>query len=126
MSEACRRTLRVAVLVCFTIPPRISAARGQFDKLFDTWLQHALHFWNEKRPLGERWDIDIAGYDVVDDQQYPDISSIDALIVTGSTASAYDKDPWIRRLEIFLQGESSRRKRGRMKRFAIRPLKLWY
>lgn len=110
-----KRTLRVAVLVCFTIPPRISAARGPFDTLFETWLQNALRFRNEKRPSSELWDIDIAGYDVVDDQQYPDISSIDALIVTGSTASAYDKDPWIRRLEIFLQGKSSQRKKGRMK-----------
>ncbi|KAH6962156.1 class I glutamine amidotransferase-like protein [Ilyonectria sp. MPI-CAGE-AT-0026] len=95
--------LRVAVLRCFAIPDQIAQERGQFDAIFATWIQAAVKTRNNKRPASDQVVAEVKGWDVVGKRQYPDLTEVDVLIVTGSTASAYDDEPWIHQLSDFLR-----------------------
>lgn len=105
MTIFARRTIHVAVLVAFNIPSEISKSRGTFDVVFNDWLQACLQVYNSERPDSEQYSIETTAWDIVHEGNYPDVSKIDALIVTGSTASAYDNEPWISKLENYLRGE---------------------
>ncbi|KAF9873748.1 gmp synthase [Colletotrichum karsti] len=97
------RRLRIAILCCFTFPERITKERGGFDDIFAAWIFAAVDAYNGKRPK-DQVAVDFTGFDVFGKDQYPtSLDDIDALIVTGSAASAYDNEPWIHRLAAFLQ-----------------------
>lgn len=105
VSRASRR-LRIAVLVCHTISEPVAGDRGQFDKVFASWLEAAVAQWSAKHPTEDPVNLEFTGWDVVGKEQYPSsLNEIDAIIVTGSTASAYDEEPWVRKLETFIQGQ---------------------
>jgi GMP synthase-like glutamine amidotransferase len=99
------RLVRVAVFECLELAANIAQTRGQFNDVFAAWLQRAALSYNHHRPLAEQVRIETTGYDVVQGQFPPTLDEVDAIVVSGSTASAYDQDPWIIRLAEYLKGK---------------------
>ncbi|KAI0167384.1 class I glutamine amidotransferase-like protein [Pestalotiopsis sp. NC0098] len=97
------RLVRVAVFECLELADNIAQARGQFNDVFAAWLHRASLSYNEQRPLSEQVQIESTAYRVIEGQYPPSLDGIDAIIVSGSTASAYDQDPWIVRLAEYLR-----------------------
>ncbi|KAI0473450.1 class I glutamine amidotransferase-like protein [Xylariaceae sp. FL0804] len=93
---------RVAVFECLTLADNISQVRGQFGDVFAAWLNRSAAAYNETRPRADRIEIETTSWNVVEGRYPPALSEIDAIIVTGSTASAYDHDDWIRDLSTYL------------------------
>ncbi len=56
----------------------------------------------QSRP--ERAKIEIDVFDVMKENYPSDYSKIDAVIISGSTSSAYDADAWIQRLQVHIGG----------------------
>ncbi|CAH0056948.1 unnamed protein product [Clonostachys solani] len=99
------RKLRLVTLRCFTIPDVIAQERGQFDRIFADWIDLAAEERNNKHGPSEQIAVEHQGYDVVDKDEYPQhLDKIDGLIITGSTASAYDDEPWVHKLSTFIKG----------------------
>ncbi|KAF9871274.1 gmp synthase [Colletotrichum karsti] len=100
-----RRRLRIAVLCCFPIPENIAKERGQFDDIFASWILASVNAHNAKKPnRNDQVVAEVTGFDVIHKDQYPtQVNDFDALIVTGSVASAYDDEPWIHKLAAFLR-----------------------
>lgn len=98
------RLIRIAVFECLELADNIAQARGQFNDVFATWLHRTSLSYNEQRPLSEQVQIETTAYRVIEGQYPPSLDGIDAIIVSGSTASAYDQDPWIVRLAEYLRG----------------------
>ncbi|KAI1764398.1 class I glutamine amidotransferase-like protein [Hypoxylon sp. FL1150] len=97
------RVVHVAILECFTMPHQIAATRGQFGDVFRSWLCTSAKALNAGRSLGDQVEIQTSVFDVQHGQYPQSLDNVDAIIVTGSTSSAYDNDPWIITLERFLQ-----------------------
>lgn len=74
--------LRIAILECDTPPDDIVARFGRYGKIFRTLLETAAD------GLGSGFsknDLDLSAYDVVTEQKYPDLESIDAVLISGSS-----------------------------------------
>jgi hypothetical protein len=78
--------LRIAILECDTPLPDIVARYGRYDRIFSTLLEAAA----EASGLSPKKDLELSGFDVVDKQEYPDIEHIDAVLISGSSASCSD------------------------------------
>ncbi|KAH8895256.1 class I glutamine amidotransferase-like protein, partial [Thozetella sp. PMI_491] len=97
------RVIRAAVFECFRFGSNISQTRGQFGDVFRAWLLASAESYNANRRPEEQVRIETSSWDV-EHGMYPDnLENTDAIIVTGSTASAYDQEPWIIALEKYLQ-----------------------
>lgn len=99
------RLIRVAIFECLELADNIAQVRGQFGDVFAAWLHKAALSYNDRRPPKQHVRIKTTAYDVVKDHYPSSLDEIDAIIVSGSTASAYDQDPWVLRLAEYLKGK---------------------
>ncbi|KZS91536.1 glutamine amidotransferase class-I, partial [Sistotremastrum niveocremeum HHB9708] len=92
--------VRIAVLTCDLPIPAVIREFGDYLEIYTIWLRNSL-----KAGLGDTVDPDsnfiVHGYDVRA-MQYPDLNEYDGVIITGSSASAYDPLPWISKLVAFM------------------------
>ena len=118
--------IHVAVLDTDAPMPSVYAARGLYSSQFRTLLQAAAARVNDKRLLtsiSEQVAVHTTAYDAVghalppleclrthprstaDDAPYGPLGPVDAILITGSAASAYDrhKHTWIPELQSFIQ-----------------------
>ncbi|KAL6241451.1 hypothetical protein RBB50_011715 [Rhinocladiella similis] len=92
-----RRVRRIAILDCERNVPIIANTYGPyFSGIFTSVLADAAKRLELSCPL------DLCGFDVTRGQ-FPDPSMIDAILVTGSMAGAYDPYPWIKPLADFIK-----------------------
>jgi hypothetical protein len=104
-------TLHFAILICEVLPPPIAALRGPFDQIFQTFFDRgAKRFWEnhaEQYPGQEKIQVKTTPYNVTEGQlpDARDLEGIDAVVVTGSTAGAYEDIKWVKKLGAFLQSE---------------------
>ncbi|PCH38959.1 class I glutamine amidotransferase-like protein [Wolfiporia cocos MD-104 SS10] len=83
---------RIALLLCDTPIPDVVSTDGDYTAIFSTLLRNAL-------PKGADVDFTVDPYDVRNKLEYPaSIDDYDALMLTGSAASAYENLEWINRL----------------------------
>jgi hypothetical protein len=73
--------LRIAILECDTPPPDVVEKFGRYDRVFATLLESAA----EGLGLSPKQDLELSAYDVVTAQEYPDLESIDAVLISGSS-----------------------------------------
>lgn len=99
------RLIRVAVFECLQLADNIAQSRGQFRDVFATWLHKASVSYNSRRPFSEHVRIETTAWNVVQGHYPPALDGIDAIIVSGSTASAYDQCPWVARLAEYIKSE---------------------
>ncbi|KAL1973660.1 hypothetical protein VTN31DRAFT_6295 [Thermomyces dupontii] len=96
-----RPPLRIAVLECDTPLPNTHAKYGGYGGVFESLLRESakkLADDNEPYQLDPDRDLQISKWDVVNDDKYPKLEDIDAILISGSKHNAFDDHPWIIRL----------------------------
>ncbi|KAI9596079.1 class I glutamine amidotransferase-like protein [Syncephalis fuscata] len=92
------QTLRIALLIADTPLPEIVAKYGDYNILYTNLLKRALI----QEGLEQQVQLDITAFDVVKTMAYPEQpETFDALLISGSAATAADDLPWITRLVEF-------------------------
>jgi GMP synthase (glutamine-hydrolysing) len=87
--------LHLALLVCDTPRPQVLEKYGDYPQMFSKVFTNA---------LGDAGSVTWEFFDVVNKQEYPsDTSKFDGLVLTGSSASAYEDVPWIVKLVDFVK-----------------------
>ncbi|KAG8627676.1 hypothetical protein KVT40_003549 [Elsinoe batatas] len=92
-------SLRIAVLECDTPVPAVAAQLGSYGAIFETMLNSGADLL--KQETGKEVQLEITKWDVVSKEEYPDLESVDAVLLTGSKHNSFDSDPWILRLVDF-------------------------
>ncbi|KAF9806978.1 hypothetical protein IEO21_08421 [Rhodonia placenta] len=94
---ASRRRIRIALFLCDTPIPDVIASDGDYTAIFNTLLRKSL-------PSDTNIDYVLDPYDVRNKLEYPEnIDDYQAVILTGSAASAYDNLEWINRLVLYVR-----------------------
>ncbi|KIX97716.1 uncharacterized protein Z520_06494 [Fonsecaea multimorphosa CBS 102226] len=104
-------TLHLAILICEVLPPPVSRLRGPFDQIFQTFFDRGAKrlsegYSDEQWPGAEKQiKVRTTPYNATAGQ-LPDteaLEGLDALVVTGSSAGAYEDIEWVKNLGRFLQ-----------------------
>ncbi|TBU55537.1 class I glutamine amidotransferase-like protein [Dichomitus squalens] len=104
MSSSPKKPFRIAVLLCDTPIEPVVAAQGDYGQIFRTLFRKSLEATQAKFSKGEEdglSDVDFAidAFDVRTKLEYPEnVDEYDAVLLTGSAASAYENLTWINRL----------------------------
>ncbi|KAL4948183.1 class I glutamine amidotransferase-like protein [Aspergillus filifer] len=98
-----RTPLRIAILECDTPPERSNAKYGGYRGVFTTLLHESVRELNKPDEVDPKTVLDISAYDVVTKQEYPDLESVDAVLLTGSKHNSFEDHPWILKLVEFTQ-----------------------
>ncbi|TBU42082.1 class I glutamine amidotransferase-like protein [Dichomitus squalens] len=104
MSSSPKKPFRIAVLLCDTPIEPVVAAQGDYGQIFRTLFRKSLEATQAKFSKGEKdglSDVDFAidAFDVRTKLEYPEnVDEYDAVLLTGSAASAYENLTWINRL----------------------------
>ena len=83
-----RPPLRIAVLECDTPLPNTHAKYGGYGGVFESLLRESakkLSDDNEPYQLDPDRDLQISKWDVVNDDKYPKLEDIDAILISGSS-----------------------------------------
>ncbi|OLN95729.1 putative glutamine amidotransferase-like protein C13C5.04-like protein 1 [Colletotrichum chlorophyti] len=92
--------IRLAILEADTPQPQANAQYGGYGGVFTALLRTAALADDPPAPLDSILDISV--YHVVGAEAvYPDLDSIDAVLISGSKHNAFDSDPWILKLVDF-------------------------
>ncbi|KAI8076803.1 class I glutamine amidotransferase-like protein [Halteromyces radiatus] len=90
--------LHLALLVCDTPKPQVLEKHGDYPHMFSQAFAKAVSKQQQQDQVS--WEY----FDVVHKQEYPtDTSRFDAIVLTGSAATAYQDEPWILKLISFIQ-----------------------
>ncbi|KAK3297394.1 class I glutamine amidotransferase-like protein [Chaetomium fimeti] len=104
--------IRLAILKTDSPIPAVSSKVGQFDTIFTTLLRAACASLDPPQTLESQLTLTahdvvaapaVTGEDSDSGWDYPDPDTIDAVLITGSRASAYDEDEWVVRLAAFVR-----------------------
>lgn len=85
-----RPPLRIAILEADTPPDDIVARYGRYGKVFRTLLETAADKLDE--PGFSKDSLELSAYDVVTAQKYPELDSVDAVLISGSSRCANELD----------------------------------
>ncbi|XXH03850.1 hypothetical protein Hte_010256 [Hypoxylon texense] len=89
--------IRLAILECDYAPPGIEAKHHSYCGVLTYMLERACASLDPPQPLESL--LAISAYDVIaHPDRYPDLESIDAIMISGSRYSVLDSDEWITRL----------------------------
>ncbi|KAH9833616.1 Paeruginosa anthranilate synthase component II [Teratosphaeria destructans] len=95
-----RSPIRIAVLECDEPIGKTKEKYGGYGNLFAKLLNAGADKFREKDSVP--WpELDISKYDVVNTEVYPNLSDVDAVLLTGSKYNSFDNDPWILKLVDF-------------------------
>ncbi|AOW05795.1 class I glutamine amidotransferase-like protein [Yarrowia lipolytica] len=83
--------MRLAILETDTPVPAAFSQYGSYGDIFRALLERG----------GVPSDVEMSYYDVVKDQDYPPITDVDAILITGSKFDAHSDLPWILKLTEF-------------------------
>ncbi|KAH9919503.1 class I glutamine amidotransferase-like protein [Epithele typhae] len=96
--------VRIAVLKCDTPNPAVLAAYGDYRAIFSTLFEKSLQAFKASAPGTENVEFVVDDFHVRDDMKYPNnIDLYDAVLLTGSSASAYENLEWINKLVEFVR-----------------------
>ncbi|KAL1888524.1 hypothetical protein Sste5346_009480 [Sporothrix stenoceras] len=99
-SNAAVPPLRMAILMADTPLPKTAATFGTYGGVFIDLFRRAVE------PSGAPLEsvVSITTHDIVADgfeSQYPDLTQVDVVLITGSKHTAFDNTPWIQALVEF-------------------------
>ncbi|KAF2017273.1 class I glutamine amidotransferase-like protein [Aaosphaeria arxii CBS 175.79] len=89
---------RVAVLECDTPIDPVKEKYGTYGDIFSRLLNNGL---SNLEGLKSKPTLDVSKWDVVDKQEYPELSEIDGILMTGSKHDSFESHPWILKLVDF-------------------------
>ncbi|KAG9956698.1 hypothetical protein KCU61_g9633, partial [Aureobasidium melanogenum] len=85
---------RIAILECDAPLPDVAAKYGSYGDIFQSLLT---------RGDSESNDLEISKWDVVNEMEYPDLTNVDAVLLSGSKHNAFEDKPWILKLVAFVR-----------------------
>ncbi|KAJ8119302.1 hypothetical protein ONZ43_g3721 [Nemania bipapillata] len=92
--------VRLAILETDTPIPAIAATYHSYGGVFTHMFKRACASYSHPVPLESQ--LTLSSYNVVNNlTAYPDLESIDAILITGAKYNAFDSDEWILRLAEF-------------------------
>ncbi|KAI8970562.1 class I glutamine amidotransferase-like protein [Trametes punicea] len=93
-SSSSSKPYKIAILLCDTPIPAVLASQGDYGAIFEALFRNSLQAIGDP---GAQFVVD--AFDVRNEQVYPeDVDQYDAVLLTGSAASAYENLEWINRL----------------------------
>ncbi|KAI0371915.1 class I glutamine amidotransferase-like protein [Pilatotrama ljubarskyi] len=98
-TSANSRPYKIAVLLCDTPLPAILASEGDYGAIFETLFRNSLQAVGDPNV-----EFVVDAYDVRNEQVYPEnVDEYDAVLLTGSAASAYENLEWINKLTDYVR-----------------------
>jgi hypothetical protein len=76
---------RIAILECDTPVPKVHQKYGKYGTIFTGLLQAGADNLNMPDVISRKKGMEITGWDVVNEQVYPNSEDIDAVLITGSS-----------------------------------------
>lgn len=76
--------LRIAILECDTPLTKTREKYGGYGGVFTALLKAGADSLDQPDVISSKHGLDLSSYDVVEKQEYPDLDSIDAVLITGS------------------------------------------
>ncbi|KAJ5997640.1 hypothetical protein N7499_005965 [Penicillium canescens] len=95
--------LRIAVLECDTPLDSINRRYNGYGGVFRALLTASAKALNQPEKLNPETGLEITAWDIVNDDKYPKLEDVDAVLLTGSKHNSFDDIPWINRLVEFTQ-----------------------
>lgn len=96
--------LRIALLECDTPLAGTRSRYGGYGGVFTSLLTAAASELKlPSSPDTSDHGLSLSTYEVVTAQEYPDLSSIDGILISGSKHNSFDNDPWIVKLVDFVK-----------------------
>lgn len=82
-----RPPLRIAILECDTPVDGVRAKYGGYGGVFKSLLHKAADALQQPDVISAEKGLELSNFDVVNKQEYPDLETIDAVLLTGSSRS---------------------------------------
>ncbi|RFU29486.1 hypothetical protein B7463_g6851, partial [Scytalidium lignicola] len=96
--------LRIAVLECDTPLTQTREKYGGYGGVFTALLKAGADALHAQYPgLSSSSGLEITTWDVVAKDEYPSLSDIDAILISGSKFNSFDDSPWIVKLVDFVK-----------------------
>ena len=77
--------VRIAVLECDTPPEKTNLQYGGYHGVFSNLLHRSAEMLGQPDKLDPHSGLEISQWDVVTEQTYPALESVDAIVLTGSS-----------------------------------------
>ena len=77
--------LRIAILECDTPLPQTKAKYGGYGGVFQVLLEAGADALGDPDLISSKKGLDISKWDVVNEDLYPNLEDIDAILITGSS-----------------------------------------
>ncbi|CAI7645224.1 unnamed protein product [Penicillium discolor] len=95
--------LRIAVLECDTPIDSVNRRYNGYGGVFRRLLKASANALNQPEKLDPETGLEITAWDIVNDDKYPKLEDVDAVLLTGSKHNSFEDIPWINRLVEFTQ-----------------------
>ncbi|EOD46747.1 hypothetical protein GTA08_BOTSDO09427 [Neofusicoccum parvum] len=97
-----RPPLRIAVLECDTPLPDVVKEFGTYSDIFEGLLKAGADALGQPSVLSSKDGLQVTKWNVVDNEDsYPALDDVDAVLLTGSKHNSFDDKPWILKLVEF-------------------------
>ncbi|KAF2188203.1 class I glutamine amidotransferase-like protein [Zopfia rhizophila CBS 207.26] len=93
--------LRIAILECDTPLDQTRAKYGGYGNVFKALLEAGADALRQPDLISSKKGLRLSNFDVVNEQKYPELDQIDAVLLTGSRHNSFDDTPWILKLVEF-------------------------
>lgn len=81
------RPIRIAVLECDTPPEKINLKYDGYYGVFSKLLRRSAEALGQPEQLDPGSGLEISRWDVVTEQAYPELQSVDGIVLTGASKS---------------------------------------
>ncbi|KAF8464160.1 class I glutamine amidotransferase-like protein [Kalaharituber pfeilii] len=99
-----RLPLRIAILMCDSPLYNTAEKYGNYGGVFAELLESSAELLRHEIPgLSAAFGLEITSWDINKAEEYPNLEDIDAILLTGSRANAFDDQPWIVKLIEFVK-----------------------
>ncbi|KAF8417042.1 GMP synthase [Tirmania nivea] len=95
-------SLRIAILLCGSPMPLTAEKYGTYGGVFKALLEKSAESLKGEIP-GIENGLEMTSWDVYQAEEYPRLEDIDAILMTGSSFTAYHDLPWIKKLVDFIK-----------------------
>ncbi|KAJ9644671.1 hypothetical protein H2199_003634 [Coniosporium tulheliwenetii] len=95
--------LRIAILECDTPLTRTKSKYGGYGGVFKSLLEAGADALGQPDLVSSKKGLDITTYDVVNEERYPTLENVDAVLISGSRHNSFENVPWIVKLVEFIK-----------------------
>ncbi|KAL7275651.1 hypothetical protein RUND412_001384 [Rhizina undulata] len=98
-----RAPIKIAILEADSPMPQTAEKYGSYGGVFRVLIETVAAELAADGVPKEEGAVDLSYYDVVNEGEYPELEDVDAVLITGSRANAFENTPWIVKLVEFVR-----------------------